>query len=152
MTEIQWRLFLELIKILVKESTSGGPHPVHEGGGAPPASRAPWQPSGDHLLLYEVFYPEKNHKRAFGTKHHRHEMEPWRNQSRAPAELFYLGNFPPGGGNHHHRSSHQEGVNLHQHLHQNHLLSNPTSSLVSNLCPKTSDWYLWVTSSVDYSL
>ena len=42
------------------------------------------------------------------------------------------------GGNHHHRhhqrSSHREGVNLHQHLHQHHLLSNPSSSLVSNSC------------------
>ena len=34
--------------MLAKESTSGGPHPVHEGGGAPtplgtpPASWAPW--------------------------------------------------------------------------------------------------------------
>ena len=29
---------------------------------------------------------------------------------------------------------------------------NPSSSLVSDLCLKTSDWYLWVASSVDYSL
>jgi hypothetical protein len=29
---------------------------------------------------------------------------------------------------------------------------NPSSSLVFNLCIKTSDWYLWVTSSVDYIL
>ena len=43
-------------------------------------------------------------------------------------------------------------VNLHQHLHQQHLISNPSSSLVSNLCIQTSDWYLWVASSVDYSL
>ena len=40
----------------------------------------------------------------------------------------------------------------HQHLHQHHLLSNPSSSLVFNLCLKTSDWYLWVASSVDYIL
>ena len=44
------------------------------------------------------------------------------------------------GGNHRHRhhqrSSHREGPNLHQHLHQHHLISNPSSSLVSNLCPK----------------
>ena len=117
---------------------------------------ATWQASGAHLLLYEVFRPKKNHKQAFGTRLHRHEAEPWQNQSRAPAELFCQGHFPPGGGNHRHRhhqrSSHREGVNLHQHLHQHHLLSNPSSSLVSNLCTKTSDWYLWVASSVDYSL
>ena len=79
-----------------------------------------------------------------------------RNQSRASAELFCRGNIPPGGGNHHHRhhhrSSHLEGVNLQQHLHQHHHIPNARTSLVSNLCPKTSDWYLWVANSVDYSL
>ena len=33
--------------------------------------------------------------------------------------------------------------NLHQHIQQHHLLSDPSSSLVFNLCTKTSDWYLW---------
>ena len=47
---------------------------------------------------------------------------------------------------------HQEGVNINQHLHQHHLLSNPSSSLVSDLSLKTSDWYLWVASSVDILL
>ena len=50
-----------------------------------------------HLLLYEVLRPKKNHKQAFGTRLRRHEAEPWRNQSRAPAELFCRGNFPPRG-------------------------------------------------------
>ena len=46
-------------------SSPGGPHPAHEGGGAPyplgaaPTSWAPWWPSGGHLLLYEVFRWEK---------------------------------------------------------------------------------------------
>ena len=106
--------------------------------------------------IWSLSLRKKNHKQAFGTRLRRHEVEPWRNQFRAPAELFCRGNFPPGGGNHHHRhhqqSSHREGVNLHQHLHQHHLLSNPSSSLVSNLCIQTSEWYLWVASSVDYSL
>src|SRR4051812_15631950 len=65
--------------------------------GTPPASWAPCWPSGAHLLLYEVFRPTKNHKHAFGTRLRRHEAEPWRNQSRAPAELFCRGHFPPGG-------------------------------------------------------
>ena len=125
-------------------------------GGAPPASWAPCWLSGGHLLLYEVFRPGKNHKQPFGTRLRRHEAEPWRNQSRAPAELFCRGHFPPGGGNHRHRhhqrSSHREGDNLHQHLHQHHVLSNPSSSLVSNSCLQVWDWYLWVASSVDYSL
>ena len=94
------------------ESSIGGPHLVHEGGARPPASWATWQPSGAHLLLYEVFHLGKNHKQASGMKHRRHEAEPWRNQSRAPVELFCRGHFPPGGGNHRHRhhlrSSHRE--------------------------------------------
>ena len=94
-----------------------GPTPCSRGWGAPPwarppASWAPCWPSGAHLLLYEVFRPKKNHKQAFGTRLRRHEAEPWRNQSRAPAELFCRGHFPPGGGNHRHRhhqrSSHRE--------------------------------------------
>ena len=121
-----------------------GAHTLATGLGR--AQRAPCWPFGAHLLLYEVFRPKKNHKQAFGTRLRRHEAEPWRNQSRAPAELFCRGHFPPGGGNHHHRhhqrSSHREGVNLHQHLHQHHLLSNPSSSLVSNSCLQVRDWYL----------
>ena len=54
-----------------KESTRGGPHPGQEGGGAPltgraPCLLAPWWPPGVHLLLYEGFYPGKNHKEAYG--------------------------------------------------------------------------------------
>ena len=79
-----------------------------------------------------------------------------RNQSRAPAELFCRGYLPPGGGNRHHRHhqqlSHLGEGHLHQHLHQHHLLSNSSSSLISNLCIQTSDWYLWVASCVNYSL
>ena len=47
------------------------PYPL----GAPPASWAPWQVSGAHLLLYEVFRPGKNQKEAFGTKRRRLEAE-----------------------------------------------------------------------------
>ena len=113
--------FLELMIIIQgKKYLRGATHRPRGWGarpplqGAPPASWAPWWPSGANLLLYEVFRPRKNHKQAFGTKLYRHEAEPWRNQSRALAELFCRGNFPLGGGNHHHRhhqrSSHREGV------------------------------------------
>ena len=134
-----------------------GPTPWPRGWGARPLPRGPpGRPLRPIFCYMKSFTLEKNQKQAFGTKDRHHEAEPWWNQSRAPAELFCRGNIPPGGGNHHHRhhqrSSHREGVNLHQHLHQHHLLSNPSSSLVSNLCTKTSDWYLWVASSVDYSL
>ena len=110
---------MEIIKnIERKKYVRGGPTWPRGWGralppsGAPPASWAPCWPSGAHLLLYEVFRPKKNHKQAFGTRLRRHEAEPWRNQSRAPAELFCRGHFPPGGGNHRHhhhqRSSHRK--------------------------------------------
>ena len=109
---------MELIRIIERRKYQRGPTPWPGGWGRPPywarppVSWAPCWPSGAHLLLYEVFRPKKNHKQAFGTRLRRHEAEPWRNQSRALAELFCRGNFPPGGGNHHHRhhqrSSHRE--------------------------------------------
>ena len=149
-------IFLNILKILGKESTRGGPPTSHEGGGRAPASRATWQALNVHVLLYGVFCPGKNHKEAYGTKRRLLEAEPGQDQSRAPEELFCLGNIPLGGGNqrhrHPHRSSHREGVNVHQQIHQHHLISNPSSSLVSHLFLKTSDWYMWVASSVDYSL
>ena len=42
----------------------------------PPVSWAPWQASGAHLFLYEVFHPRKNKEEAFGTKRRRLEAEP----------------------------------------------------------------------------
>ena len=161
--ETPWKSFLELIRIIEQKKYQRGPTPWPRGWGARPpllgalpclvgplvALRCP--SSAIWSLL-----PWKKHKQDFGTKLRRHEAEPRRNQPRAPAELFCWGNIPPGGVNHHHRhhqwSSHWQGFNLHQYFHQHHLLSNPSSSLVSNLCTQTSDWYLWVGSSVDYSL
>ena len=91
-------------------ATRVGAHPTP--WARPPASWAPCWLFGDHLMLYEVFRPGKNHKQPFGTRLRRHEAEPWWNQSRAPAELFCRGHFRPGGGNHRHRhhqrSSHRE--------------------------------------------
>lgn len=40
-------------------------------------------------------------------------------------------------------------TNLHQHHQQHHLISNPCSSLVFNLCVRTLDWYVWLACSVD---
>ena len=124
-------------------------------GGAPPASWAPCWPSGAHLLVYEVFRPKKNHKQISG----RDSAATRRNLGGTNLGLSRscsAGKLPSGRGKSSPSSSPTllssgEG-NLHQHLHQHHLLSNPSSSLVSNLCPKASDWYLWVASSVDYSL
>ena len=122
-----------------------GPTPCSRGWGArPPTSWAPWWLSDAHLLLYEVFRWEKNRRQPFGTRLRRHEAEPWRNQSRAPAELFCRGHFPPGGGNHHHRhhqrSSHREraiSINIFTSTISS---PNPSSSLVSNSCLQVRDW------------
>ena len=106
---------------------------------ARPLPRGP--PGGPPMPIFcymESFVEEKNYKQAFGTRLHRHEAEPWRIQSRAPAELFCRGNFPPGGGNHHHRhhrhSSHREraiSINIFTSIISS---PNPSSSLVSNSC------------------
>ena len=94
-----------------------------------PAKKVPERAHVVHLLLYEGSYPGKNRGQAYGTKLRRHEAEPWQNQSRAPAELFCRGHFPPGGGNHHHRhhqrSSHRERAISINNLHQHHLISKP---------------------------
>ena len=138
----------------VEEIPEGGHPPSTRVGarptplGAPLPRGPPGRPLVPIFCYMKAFTLEKIISKLTG----RNSAATRRNQSRAPGELFCWGNFPSGGGNHHHRSSHREGVNLHQHLHQHHLLSNPSSSLVSNLCTKTSDWYLWVASSVDYSL
>ena len=136
-----------------QEATSlgGAPYPS---GRAPRACGAPGRPPAPSFYYMKPFALEKNQKRTFGTKRRRLEAEPGQELFCSPAERFRRGYFPPGGGNqshrHHQRSSHRGRTNLHQHLHQHHLISNPSSSLVFNLCPKTSDWYLWVASSVDY--
>ena len=57
-------------------------------------------------VIWSLLPWKKNQKEAFGTRHRRHEAEPWRNQSRAPAELFCRGNIPPGGENHRHCHHH----------------------------------------------
>ena len=69
--EILWRIILEYIKILDEESTRGGPHPVHEGGGAPlPPGRAPLPrgPPGGSLtsiFSYMKSFDEKKMRRNF---------------------------------------------------------------------------------------
>ena len=127
-------------KYWTEEIRQGGHHLPTRVGGAPyPPGRGCWL-SGCHLLIYEVFRQGKNHKQPFGTRLRRHEAEPWRNQSRAPAELFCRGNFPPGGGNHRHRH-HQRSSHREREISINIFTStissqNPSSSLVSNLVSK----------------
>ena len=112
--ETSRKTFSEYIKKYSAEQTHQGGHtlPTRVRGRAPLPRGLPGGPLMPIFCYMDSFDEEKNHKQAFGTRLCRHEAEPWRNQSRALAELFCRGNFPPGGGNHHHRhhqrSSHQE--------------------------------------------
>ena len=125
----------------------GGPHPAHEG--APPRARPlPHGPPGGSptsIFSYMKSFDEKKIRgNLFGTRLRRHEAEPWRNQSRAPAELFCWGHFPPGGGNHRHRH-HQRSSHRERAISINIFIStissqNPSSSLVSNSCLQVRDW------------
>ena len=84
---------------------------------------------------------EKNKERTFGTESRCLEAELGQEQFCPPVERFRRENFPPRGGNHRHHHhqqlSHLGEGNLHQHLQQHHLLSNPSSSLVFNLRTET---------------
>ena len=133
-----------------KNLTRGATH-FPQGWGARPT---PWArplprgpPGGPPVAIFcymESFDGKKIKRPSSRTKLYRHEAEPWRNQSRALAELFCWGNFPPGGGNQRHRHHQQLSLlgegNLQQHLHQHHIISNPSSSLVFNLVTGTIDW------------
>ena len=147
--ETSWRHIWEYIKNIGRRKNQRGATHYPLGWRARPLPRGPPRSPPMPIFWYKVsFALEKIRRKLSG----RSAAVSRRNHSRAPVELFCRGNIPLGGENHHHRSSHREGVNLHQHLHQHHLLWNPSSSLVSDLCLKTSDWYPWVASSVDYSL
>ena len=154
---------MEYIKNTRAKKYQRGPTSCPQGNRARPPpwahSDALWDPqlaSGPLLLLYKGFFPRKNGSKTFVTKRHRLEAEPGQEHFCSQVERFRQGYFPPGGGNqshrHHQRSSNHARINLHQHLHQHRLISNPSSSLEFNLCLKTSDWYLCVASSVDYIL
>ena len=127
------KLFSEYIKNTKRKKFHRGPTPCPRGWGARPTPLdaplprgPPGGPPVDILCYMKSFDGKKIISHLLG----RNSAATRRNQYRAPAEQFYQGNFPPGGGNHHHRhhhrSSHQEGANLHQHLHQHHLISNPS--------------------------
>ena len=139
-----------------------GPTPCSRGWGRAPPGRAPLPrgpPGGSPTPIFshmKSFDEKKNRRQPFGTRLRRHEAEPWRNQSRAPAELFCRGHFPPGGGNHRHRhhqrSSHRERAISIKIFTSTISSQNRSSSLVSSSCLQAWDWYLWVASSVNYSL
>ena len=99
-------MFLELIRILGQKKYTRGPTPCPGDRGAPPYRARPLSPGPPGgppttIFCYMKGFVLEKFGQAYGTKLRRHEAEPWRNQSRALAELFCRGHFPPGGGNHH---------------------------------------------------
>ena len=87
-------------KYWAKKALEGGhlPSTRVEGASYPPVGALrscgpPGRPLTPILCYMVCFDLEKNQKEAFGMKRSRLEAEPWRNQSRAPAELFCQGNI-----------------------------------------------------------
>ena len=80
----------------MKKTPEGGQPPSTRVGARPLPCGPPSSPPVAIFCSMKSFTLEKNHKQAYGTKHRRHKAEPWWNQSRAPAELFCRGYFPPG--------------------------------------------------------
>ena len=95
----------EFLPVSLPTNFFPGQNPSYSGRWSPEAHQgaqeiggAPWWASGVNLLLYHHFYPGKIRGQAYGTKLRRHEGEPWRNQSRALAELFCRGTLPSRRG------------------------------------------------------
>ena len=147
---------------MAEQITEGDPPGSHKPGGAPyPPRRAPelvgpLAGPEAHIPLYDVICPRKKIKKRLSG---RSAAVSRQNLGRSTFVLRWsdsAGETSLRGG----RSKPSPSPMLppswedqnHQNLHQHHLISNPSSSLVFNLCPKTSDWYLWVASSVDYIL
>ena len=161
--ETSWRIFMEYMMNIGANKYQSRPTRwaqltwARQGAQARPGGLCSPRPTpGAHLLVYKSFWPRKIKQSTFRMERRRLEAELGQEHFCPPAERFHRGNFPPGGGNHRHHHhqqlSHLWEGNLHQHLQQHHLISNPSSSLVFNLVTGTIDWCLWVTSSVDYIL
>ena len=112
---------------------------------ARPGGLWPSRPTfGAHLLVYKSFFDlEKIRQRLSGWS----AAVSRRNLGRSTFALWWSDSaegtsFPEGGNHRHHHHqqlSHLGEGNLHQHLHQHHLISNPSSSLVFNLVTGTID-------------
>ena len=137
----------------MQEVPEGGHQLATRVGGAPLASWAPWWPSDAHLLLYEGFYPRKKSKASL-----RDETPP----PRGGTNLGLRRRCSAG------ETSLREGEIITIVITNDPLIGrgsisiniftstissqNPSSSLASYSCLQVRDWYLWVASSVDYSL
>ena len=137
-------MFLEYIKNIGRRNTRGGPPASNKGGARPlPPGRAP-RPCGPPgrppapIFGYMVCFDlEKIRRKLSGrsaTVSRWNLAEPTQGSDGA----VLLGKHPSGRRKSNPSSSQtilsSRGVNLHQHLHQHHLLSSPRSSLVFNSC------------------
>ena len=140
-------MFSKYIKNTGERINKRGPTPWPQGWGrALPPGRAPLShgpPGRPPVPIFgymKYFALEKIISKLSG----RNFAATRRNQSRALAELFCQGNFPPGGGNHRHRH-HQGSSHRERAISINIFIStissqNPSSSLVSNSCLQVRDW------------
>ena len=158
--ETSRRILMEYLKNIGANNYQRGPtrwaQPTWARQGAqtrPGGLCSAWPTSGAHLLVYKSFWPKKNKERTFGMERRRLEVGLGKEHFCPLAERFRRGNFPPGGGNHRHHHhqplSHLGRTDLYQHLHEYHLISKPQFISCIQSLSQTSDWYLWVTSSVD---
>ena len=140
---------MEYLKINKEKSSpkmkARGTTPCSRGWGRLPWARPlPCGPPGGSPTPIFSYMKSFDEKKIEGNLSGRNSAATRRNQSRAPAELFCRGHFPPGGGNHCHRhhecSSHQEraiSINIFTSTISS---PNPSSSLVSNSCLQVWDW------------
>ena len=97
--------FWKILKILEEESTSGGPHPVHEGGGAPaPLGCAPYlvgplETLRRQLQLYIFAFGEKKIREkkssCFTIRSHRQALKPLGRDDLESVRGFGEGNPSP---------------------------------------------------------
>ena len=145
-----------------KRNRLGGPHPVQETGGTPPYRARPLSPGPPGGPPASIFCYMKGFvlEKFVGKLTRRNSAATRRNLGGTNLELRQS----CSAGD----TSLREGEIITNVITNDPLIGrgsisiniftstifsqNPSSSLVSNLVSKTTNWYLWVASSVDYSL
>ena len=116
----------------------------------------PWPASGAHLLVYKLIFPSKNKERTFETECRRLKAELGQEHFCSPVVLFRRDTSLPAGEVETIVITNNPlivGGPIFINIFNSTISSqNCSPTLVFNLCMKTLDWYLWVTSSVDYIL
>ena len=161
--ETSWGFFMEYLRIIGANKYQRGPAKwaqptwARQGAQACPGGLCPPRPtSGAHLLVYRSFWPIKK----------RGGLSGWSvavSRRNLGSGTFALRRSDSAGGTSLPEGeieaivitttlSSLEGQSYINIFNITILSQNLSSPLVFNLCTGTSDWYLWVTSSVDYIL